>query len=211
MLMRIKSGVYPEIGMAKRVANSGSSYSDSTKLSIAKEVLLRPGQTGRQIAHRLNLDRSRVNAFLYGEGKKKFGLTVNNWRWYDLTRSSSFSENKNTKQSSADPLPSHSICHNLQRLPITQAILMVRTMNLERVELTFAEDDYGLLDERLKAELAMRRAELLSASRTAKQAHPKRSNLWLWALLILVGIWVLNSFGSGNDHKNRVPQTENIR
>jgi hypothetical protein len=157
MLMRIKSGVCPEIGMAKRVANSGSSYSDSTKQSIAKEVLLRPGQTGRQIAHRLNLDRSRVNSFLYGEGKNKFGLTLNHWRWYDLTR------------------------------------------------------DNGLLDERLKAELAMRRAELLSASQPAKQPRLTRSNLWLWALLILAGIWILNSFGSGNDHKNRVPKTENVR
>ena len=60
----------------------GATNAESTKLQIIRAVLRQPGRNGKQIADSLGLDRSRVNSFLYGEGKRRFGLMDTNWRWY---------------------------------------------------------------------------------------------------------------------------------
>ena len=61
-------------------------------------------------------------------------------------------------------LPAQSICGGLMQMGTTRAILMIREMSIEAVELAFREDDYMVLSDDLKAELATRRALLRSTS-----------------------------------------------
>ena len=49
-------------------------YSEATKQRIVQYVLRHPGHTGGEVANILGLDRSRVNSFLYSEGRSRFGL-----------------------------------------------------------------------------------------------------------------------------------------
>jgi TM2 domain-containing membrane protein YozV len=57
-------------------------------------------------------------------------------------------------------MPIYSICGSIAKLGRTNGILMIRELSLERAELAFREDEYSLLDEELKAELATRYSEL---------------------------------------------------
>ena len=61
---------------------SDSSYSLQTKERIIGAVPTGPGRTGKEIATSLHLNKSRVNSFLYGEGKREYGLMQKQWRWY---------------------------------------------------------------------------------------------------------------------------------
>ena len=56
--------------------------------------------------------------------------------------------------------PVYSICGSIARLGRTSGILMVRELSLEKVELAFREDEYSILEDELKAELATRYSEL---------------------------------------------------
>jgi len=68
---------------------------------------------------------------------------------------------------------------------MTQATLKIRTLSLEIIDLAFAEDDFSLLDDQLKAELSIRRAELMGNQPLEKQAIPNSS---FWPIAILVAI-----------------------
>jgi hypothetical protein len=75
--------------MTRSSRKRGSSYSESTKYQIIRAVQSQEGRTGGQIAKSLGLQRTRVNGFLYGEGKTRFGLVNSNWRWYSGTNAAS--------------------------------------------------------------------------------------------------------------------------
>lgn len=60
----------------------GSTYSDSTKQIILREIATKPGKNHREIAEILGLDPARVKSFLDGEGRDRYGLTVHSRRWY---------------------------------------------------------------------------------------------------------------------------------
>lgn len=186
----------------------GSNYAESTKQAIVREVHRRPGCTGRQIAEALGLDKSRVNSFLYGEGKHRFHLEVKDWRWCAPSATPlKTSRGKSSFDGHAVGVPidpqtptgdrrPESICAALAKMAQSQAILKIRTFSLDIVELAFQEADFSLLSDSLQAELATRRAVLLPQ---ATQSHPtsNRPPAWLlWALgfgMLLTMINLMNT------------------
>lgn len=175
---------------------SGSTYAESTKLLIVRSVLGQPGRTGKQIAQSLGLDRSRVNSFLYGEGKRRFGLVSSSWCWYAAqsigtkSRPASVASRRSGYRREAGPI-SEGLCVILSRMSITDATLKIRGMSLTLVELVFAEDEYPMLDERLQVELIMRKRSLEVASQEVRVVKQERGR-WFWALVIVLGAWMLN-------------------
>jgi hypothetical protein len=71
------------------------------------------------------------------------------------------------------------------------------------VDLAFAEDDFSLLDDRIKAELSIRRAELMANNTPEKHTihHP---NIWLMAVLLAmafaIGVAVSNKEQNPGDN-----------
>jgi len=128
----------------------GATYAESTKLQIIRAVLRQPGRTGRQIAESLGLHRSRVNAFLYGEGKRRFGLMESNWRWYPGRAHEPWMPSNRATEPAYQDHPvveqTESVCAILSRMSITNATLKIRTLSLKLVELAFGEDEYPALD-----------------------------------------------------------------
>lgn len=175
---------------------SGSTYAESTKLLIVRSVLGQPGRTGKQIAQSLGLDRSRVNSFLYGEGKQRFGLVNSNWCWYAAQsigtkpRPAPVAATRNGYRREAGSI-SEGLCVILSRMSLTDATLKIRGMSLTLVELVFAEDEYPMLDERLQAELIMRKRSLEVASQEVRVVKQEPSR-WIWAFVIVLGAWMLN-------------------
>jgi len=179
--------------MSSSVHRTGSTYAESTKAQIVREVLSRPGRTGGQIAASLGLDRSRVNSFLYSEGKKRFGLLNSNWRWYP-TRN--FSEPPSRPSPAPERIPlSDSVCGALSKMSLTNATLKIRTMPLTLLELAFTEDEYPLLDERLQVELVMRKKSLEAVSKDV-QVVKQAPNRLVWVVIIILGAWVLRLLGN---------------
>lgn len=171
----------------------GAAYAESTKLQIIRAVLSHPGRTGRQIAESLGLDRSRVNSFLYGEGKRRFGLLEVNWRWYPGRAYEPWTPSDQPVQPYLDHQAveqTESICAILSRMSITNATLKIRTLSLTLVELAFGEDEYPALDERLQAELIVRKKTLASASKEIEVARHDSSR-WAWVIIVILGAWVL--------------------
>lgn len=171
----------------------GAAYAESTKLQIIRAVLSHPGRTGRQIAESLGLDRSRVNSFLYGEGKRRFGLLEVNWRWYPGRAYEPWTPGDQPVEPYRDHQAveqSESICAILSRMSITNATLKIRTLSLTLVELAFGEDEYPALDERLQAELIIRKKTLASASKEIEVARHDSSR-WAWVIIVILGAWVL--------------------
>jgi len=172
----------------------GATYAESTKLQIIRAVLSQPGRTGKQIAESLGLDGSRVNSFLYGEGKRRFGLVEANWRWYPGRASEpSVPSNQATEPAYRNHRvdeQTESVCAILSRMSITNATLKIRTLSLTLVELAFGEDEYPVLDERLQAELVIRKKTLESASKEV-QVVRNGSSRWAWVIIIVLGAWVL--------------------
>ena len=171
---------------------------------------------GGEIASALGLDKSRVNSFLYSEGRRRFGLQDNNWRW---SATGVVSSNRRTSRRSTvyvppspssgrsreRQLPITSICGSLSRLSLTDATLKIRGMNEQQINLAFAEDDYGMLDDRLQAELAMRRSELLNARPAeAVPSSPFSNPLVLIGLGLMVVIFLGNVMS--NSSSDRLPQ-----
>jgi hypothetical protein len=197
----------------------GSTYAESTKLQIVRAVLRQPGRTGRQIAESLGLDRSRVNSFLYGEGKRRFGLSNSSWRWYpgrEAVQRFTYEQPTNTRERIAkrsDAALTDTVCGILSKMSVTTATLKIRGMSLTLIELAFSEDEYPALDEQLQAELIMRKKTLEAASKEV-QIVKQAPSRWFWVLVIVLGTWVLTLLGnqkSGNyqptQQQNGVQQT----
>jgi hypothetical protein len=190
----------------------GTTYAESTKLQIIRAVLRQPGRTGRQIAESLGLDRSRVNAFLYGEGKRRFGLMDTNWRWYPERTSEPWAPSRRAPE----PVDrddrvigqTDSVCAILSRMSITNATLKIRTLSLTIVELAFGEDEYTTLDERLQAELIIRKKALESISNEVQDVRDGHSR-WAWLIIVILGAWVLmllsNQKPAGNQNNLQQP------
>ena len=170
----------------------------------------------------LGLDKSRVNSFLYSEGKRRFGLQKSNWRWSAsgvVIRNTGNTRGRTGYCSAvASPgrtrerqVPINSICGSLNRLDLTDATLKIRGMNEYQINLAFAEDDYALLDDRLQAELAMRHSELLNAKPAMEQPTSPFSNpLVLIALGLMAVIFlgnVMNNFSSDRSPQRSVPSS----
>jgi hypothetical protein len=75
-------------------------------------------------------------------------------------------------------------------MSITNATLKIRTLSLTLVELAFGEDKYPALDERLQAELIIRKKTLESASKES-QVVRHGSSRWAWVIIVVLGAWVL--------------------
>lgn len=169
---------------------SGSTYTEATKQAILREVYRLPGRSGKEIALFLGLEKSQLNSFLYNEGKDRFDLIESRWRW--------FPPNINHKPidsriDSLDPSVQKSVCRALADLSLTQATLKIRSLNLDVVELAFAEHDFSLLDDTLKAELSIRRAEL--NTRLQKNPEIKGAHNQNFLLLIITLVAVAFAFG----------------
>ena len=174
--------------MSSSVHRTGSTYAESTKTQIVREVLSRPGRTGGQFAASLGLDRSRVNSFLYGEGKNRFGLLNSNWRWYPARN---FLERPSRPSTKSESIPfTDSVCGILSKMSLTNATLKIRSMPLTLLELAFTEDEYPLLDERLQVELVMRKKSLELMPKDV-QVVKQAPNGLVWVVIIILGIWVL--------------------
>lgn len=203
-------------------------YAESTKERIIDFVLKHPGCKGGEIANALSLDKSRVNSFLYSEGKRRFRLQENNWRWAPagVTRnaaSTSRTGRRSSSRESAIPITSPSgngyrtnsrdsavrttsICSSLSNLSISDATLKIRGMSEHQINLVFAEDEYSVLDDRLQAELAIRRAELLSCKpETTVKTAPFGNPL----VLIALGLMAVIFLGNAMNHSS--PQGSKYR
>jgi hypothetical protein len=186
--------------MTRSGRGRGSDYAETTKRQIIRAVQSQPGRTGGQIAQSLGLDRSRVNSFLYGEGKRRFGLLNSNWRWYpggEALPPDSVKPGTGTDQgdSGSEARLTDSVCAVLSKMSVTTATLKIRSMSLHLVELAFAEDEYPVLDDRLKAELIMRKKSLEATPREVQIVKQEPSR-WFWALVVVVGVWMLSLLGN---------------
>jgi hypothetical protein len=186
--------------MASRNWRSGSSYADSTKQAIVLEIYRLPGRRGRAIAASLNLDRSRVNSFLHDEGKRYYGLRQIEYEWYPPVAIPSPPAPKPTPSPVTHP---KSICRALSDLPLEEATLKIRSLSIEIVELVFADDDFNLLDDQLKAEFSIRRAEL-AARRPLEKTAPQSSNIWLLlamiSIMLSISVFVSNNYQRPDNH-----------
>ena len=161
----------------------------------------------------LGLDKSRVNSFLYSEGRRRFGLQVNNWRWSASGLVGQSAGRRTGYGHLVDPsgrnrergVPINSICGALSQLGLSDATLKIRGMNEQQINLAFAEDEYSLLDDRLQAELAMRRTELLNAKPVVTASASPFSNP---LVVIALGFMALIFLGNvmNNSSSDRSPQ-----
>jgi len=192
------------------------SYAESTKQRIVQYVNLHPGLTGAQIAGSLGLDKSRVNSFLYSEGRRRFQLQVSNWRWRqagvqlqqhppNIPRDCEAPPGQNPPAERQPPVAS--ICGSLSRMGVTEATLKIRGMTELQINLAFAEDDFSLLDSGLQAELAIRRQELLNVKPVIIESRSPVSNPFV---LIALCLFVFLLFGNlmNNSSSERLPYTE---
>jgi len=179
-----------------------SPFSNSIKRAIVLEVYRLPGRRARRIATALNLELRKVNQFLFYEGKAYYGLRQINYDWYPPSPS--------TAQPDPPVRPTitgpKSICRALSELPLSEATLKIRSLNLDIVELVFADDDFHLLDDQLKAEFSIRRAELMASKAPAK-ATSRISGAWL--LIIALSIALSISIFASNNRPNNGGQSPN--
>ena len=96
-------------------------------------------------------------------------------------------------------IPQTSICGSLAAMGRTQATIKIRGMSLEVVELAFQEDDYGLLDDFCKAELAARRSVLLQKS-PVKEG--RLFNFLPILLSVIAFASVFSMFAARNEQRN---------
>lgn len=103
------------------------------------------------------------------------------------------SEPKRTQPTTtqASALPTAGICSSLAQLGQTRAILMIRGMSAETIELAFRETEYSLLSDDLKAELVTR-LTLLNTRATTRPVTAQRKNRITAGLLALF----LGTFGA---------------
>ena len=186
--------------MTSRPWSPGSAYPESTKRSIVLEVYRISGRRGREIAASLNLDKSKVNSFLHDEGKRIYGLRQVSYTWFPPIENTPSPPLRPVVPAPTQPT---SVCRALSELPLTQATLKIRSLSLKIVDLAFAEDDFSLLDDRIKAELSIRRAELM-ANNTPEKHAVRYPNILLIAVLLAmafaIGVAVSNKEQSPGDH-----------
>lgn len=180
--------------------------------AIVALVQRQPGWTGREIANALQMDKGRVNAFLYSDGKEKYGLVVSNWRWSAGSRSTPAvasnavvpaqapkpaAEEFDALQSSLktvqlSPVPhlrtvgsartTAGICRVLLQIPEPRALKQISRMEQETIDRVCGEEDYPRLGETLQIALAERRAGLIEQQ---EQGRLRRSTtIWGWILRI---------------------------
>jgi len=179
-----------------------SPFPNSTKQAIVLEVYRLPGRRARRIAAALNLELKKVNQFLFYEGIPYYGLRQINYDWYPPSVS---------RVQPGPPVRStvagtKSICKALSELPLSEATLKIRSLNLDIVELVFADDDFNLLDDQLKAEFSIRRAELM-ASKAPDKATSRISSAWV--LIIALTIVLSASIFMSNNRPNNGGQSPN--
>jgi hypothetical protein len=75
-------------------------------------------------------------------------------------------------------------------MSITNATLKIRAFSLTLIELAFGEDEYPNLDERLQAELTIRKKALESASKEVQVVRHGHSR-WAWLIIVIPGAFVL--------------------
>lgn len=178
-----------------------STLSRETKDRIIQAVRTCPGKTGREIATSLGLEKSRVNSFLYSEGRSKYGLVPRKWRWYPPAWSTKGFQGSAPYRTMLQPplqfplpsssrqqkrIPETSICACLAAMGRSDATIKIRGMSLEGVELAFQEEEYVQLDEYCQTELATRRSILLQ--RASAKETTDSVNYWpfIFALLAIV-------------------------
>lgn len=179
-----------------------SPFPNSIKRAIVLEVYRLPGRRARRIAEALNLELRKVNQFLFYEGKPYYGLRQINYDWYPPL-SSTVPPDPPVGPTRTGP---KSICRALSELPLSEATLKIRSLNLDIVELVFADDDFQLLDDQLKAEFSIRRAELM-AIKAPDKATSRNSSAWL--LIIALSIVLSISIFASNNRPNNGGQTPN--
>ena len=204
---------------------SGSSYSLQTKEQIIEAIRTAPGRTGKKIAASLRLDKSRVNSFLYGEGKRKYGLVENQWRWWLSSPASSEKESQGSASYRIvlqPPLqfslpsssrqqkrtPETSICACLAAMGRSDATIKIRGMSLEGVELAFQEEEYAQLDEYCQIELATRRSILLQQA-PAKDVT-RSVTYWRPFLLVLFAVVCFLTIKEINNGRKEAPLTSQV-
>ena len=179
-----------------------SPFPNSIKRAIVLEVYRLPGRRARRIAAALNLELRKVNQFLFYEGKSYYGLRQINYDWYPPSTS--------TVQPGPPDRPTitgpKSICRALSELPLIEATLKVRSLNLDIVELVFADEDFHLLDDQLKAEFSIRRAELM-ASKAPDKATSRISSAWLLIIALFIALSI--SIFVSNNRQNNGGQSPN--
>lgn len=185
--------------MSSRALSTGSSFSDSTKKAILLEVFRFPGKRGRVIAASLNLDRRRVNSFLHHEGIPRYGLRQIAYNWYPPAPRTAIIDpvTKPVPKTANGP---KSICRALSELALSEATLKIRTLSLEILDLAFADEDYNLLDDQLKAEFSIRRAELMGRP-SLERASSQGPNIWI-LLIIAATILSISISLSNNRYSN---------
>lgn len=248
--------------MNQPITGKGSSFSSTTKSKIIAAVDQLPGRTGREIASALGLDKSSVNSFLYGEGKRLHGLVESEYRWYPksmLLKQRPFASKSTVQKGSrpsvassptsqrplaspednarqrtplhelqeqrqagtirpqkaaSTPAPieindsrrlTNSICGMLAQMDQTQAALKIRQMPLNLIGVAFGEDDYPLLDDRLKIELVMRKKDLESRPAESTTLTKRNTTPWPWILLALIGGFMLVQHFSRHQVEPRGP------
>jgi hypothetical protein len=179
-----------------------SPFSNSIKRAIVLEVYRLPGRRARRIAAALNLELRKVNQFLFYEGKPYYGLRQINYDWHPPSPSAA-QPDPPARPTITGP---KSICRALSELPLSEATLKIRSLNLDIVELVFADDDFHLLGDQLKAEFSIRRAELM-ASKAPDKATSRISGAWL--LIIALCIALLISVFVSNNRPNNGGQSPN--
>jgi hypothetical protein len=167
-------------------------FSESDKRRIIQTIHQKPGQTGREIAQSLGFEKKRVNKFLYNEGKRIWGVTDRDWRWYPSA-------------ALAQP-PPVTICGALLLLPIPEAILAIHGMPLKQVNICFEEDEFSLLDESLQAELSIRKETLESMPATGAQHEKSGSGRWFWLAVVVIAVWIASLLGGRHSSDDRQPQ-----
>lgn len=170
-----------------------STFSDSIKRAIVTEIYRSPGRRARKIAAALNLDLKKVNQFLFYEGKSNYGLRQINYDWYPPAAAPVVAPKPSVGMITNGP---KSICRALSELPRSEATLKIRTLNLDVVELVFADDDFSLLDDQLKAECSIRRAELM-ARKIPEKNTLRLSTVWLLIIAVLIA-WSMAIVMSSN-------------
>lgn len=96
-------------------------------------------------------------------------------------------------------LPVYSICGSMARLDKTSAILMIRELSLEKIEIAFREDDYSLLSDELKAEISSRYSEVKNRIHSSIQspARTGKNKTTAALLAILLGGFGIHKFYLG--------------
>lgn len=95
------------------------------------------------------------------------------------------------------PLPASSICSSLSQLGQTRAILMIRGMSAESIELAFRETDYSHLSDDLKAELVTRLTLLNTQASTRPVARQPKNRITAGLLALFLGGFGAHKFYLG--------------